>query len=95
MRINPVSFNHVNFKGNENNHNVSNNSSPLKKAAKAIVIVPFIMPFAMVGCDKEYNFDIEREFDNCYKDTTATDSSHHHYESRVIAFPVSKLDIKG
>lgn len=96
MQVNPVSqniYSKVNFQRKEKAQ--SEHTSPMRSAAKAIVVIPFLTPFLMTGCDKDREFKFENEYDHCYKDTTATDSSHKHAEARTFIIPVSGLDIEG
>lgn len=94
MRVNPISLNQVNFQRNEKNS--ERQSSPLKNAAKAIIVVPFIMPVAITSCGPDdIDIDINREHEIHATDSVTHDSHHDHYESKTANFDDNTLDILG
>ncbi len=93
MRVNPVMQTRVNFQRNNNQQQVS---SPLKNAAKAIVVVPFIMPVMITACDEDpVDIDIDRTHDIHVTDSVNSDSHHEHIEAKAIDFNDAALDIIG
>ena len=94
MRINPVMNTKVNFQRNDNAQ--PKQPSSLKNAAKAILVVPFVMPVMITACDEDpVNIDIDRNHDIHVTDTIAGDTIHDHYEAKAVNFNDAALDIIG
>ena len=94
MRVNPVMNTQVHFQRN-NNDNQPQQASAMKNIAKAVVVVPLIMP-VVVSCDHDpIDIDIDRTHDIHVKDSVTHDSNHDHYETRAINFNDASLDIVG